>query len=86
MKIKQTPRGFEFIEFTDIYGEPCSLQQSSLAKYTRPGSTAVWLGCDKNSRHPMTGEEMSPRMHLDRKLVRQLVTRLNRWLKKGSFQ
>lgn len=86
MKITKTARNFEIIEFKDLYGEPCSLQQSSLAKYVKPGSSAVWLGCMKNSVHPVTGEQMSPRMHLDRKLVRQLVTRLQHWLKNGSFK
>lgn len=86
MKVKKTARNFEIIEFKDYYGCDCSLQQSSLAKYEQPGSSAVWLGCDKNARHSVTGEEMSPRMHLDRKLVRQLVTRLQHWLKNGSFK
>lgn len=86
MKVKKTARNFEIIEFKDIYDCDCSLQQSSLAKYQKPGSSAVWLGCMKNAVHPGTGEQMSPRMHLDRKLVRQLVTRLQHWLKNGSFK
>lgn len=41
-----TQRGFQTIEFKDRYDAACSLQQSSLADYTQPGSSAVWLGID----------------------------------------
>lgn len=46
MKHSRTSRGFELVEFTDHYGKRCSLQQSSLAIYQKPGSSAVWLGTD----------------------------------------
>lgn len=42
--VGRTQRGFEIIEFTDRYGEKCSLQASSLAEYEKPGTSAVWLG------------------------------------------
>lgn len=42
--VKTTSRGFEIIEFSDCYGEKCSLQASSLAEYEKPGTSAVWLG------------------------------------------
>lgn len=45
-KIKRTNRGFELIEFHDYYGAKCSLQQSSLAIYEKPGASAIWLGVD----------------------------------------
>lgn len=32
-------RGFDLIEFIDLYGLPCSLQESSLAT-----ESAIWLG------------------------------------------
>lgn len=35
----RTSRGFELLEFTDLYGAACSLQESSVAT-----SHAVWLG------------------------------------------
>ena len=38
-------RGFYYHEFTDMYGEKCSIQDSSLA--TEP---AIWLGCDENTK------------------------------------
>jgi hypothetical protein len=85
-KVARTSRGFEIIEFKDRYDEPCSLQMSSLADYAQPGISAVWLGCEKNSKpHHMTGESPSPRMHLDRKQVEALVGHLSRWLENGSF-
>lgn len=43
---ERTSRGFEFVNFKDHYGVPCSLQASSLAIYCKPGTSAVWLGCD----------------------------------------
>lgn len=86
-KVSRTARGFEVIEFKDIYDEPCSLQMSSLAKYTQPGISAVWLGCDNNAKpHHITGAVVSPRMHLDRKQVEALVGHLSRWLEAGSFR
>ena len=41
-----TPCGFPLVEFKDSYGEQCSLQASSLAKYAQPGVSAIWLGID----------------------------------------
>jgi len=41
MKTEKTPRGFDHIEFTDLYGETCSLQKSSLAT-----EDAIWFGID----------------------------------------
>lgn len=73
-EVKSTGRGFELVEFNDHYGTPCTLQQSSLAVYTQPGTSAVWLG-------PGT-----TRMHLDVKQVRALVRHLRAWLKTGSFE
>lgn len=44
--VKNTERGFEVIGFKDYYGSPCSIQQSSLAIYEQPGSSAIWIGVD----------------------------------------
>jgi hypothetical protein len=74
-KLKHTSRGFELIEFKDIYDEECSLQQSSLAIYNPPGSSAIWLGVDDNNA----------RMHLDQAKVRQLILHLQNWLDTGSL-
>ena len=84
-KVQKTGRGFELIEFSDYNNEPCSLQQSSAAIYVKPGTGAVWLGC-KNNTQPHLGSTSSPRMHLHRNQVKQLVASLTRWLEKGSFK
>jgi hypothetical protein len=39
MKKSKTCRGFNLIEFKDIYGDDCSIQKSSLAT-----TDAIWLG------------------------------------------
>lgn len=85
MKIEHTPRGFELICFQDRNGEKCSLQQSSIADYEQPGSTAVWLGCERNAQK-IDGIEISPRMHLDREQVRELIEHLQSWLNAGTFE
>lgn len=43
-KVERTDRGFECILFKDSLGENCRLQQSSLAEYEKPGTSAVWIG------------------------------------------
>lgn len=46
LKVSRTDRGFIRYEFTDLYGERCSLQMSSLA--TEP---AIWLGANTQRMH-----------------------------------
>lgn len=41
-ELKRNGRGFKYINFKDLYGLKCSMQESSLA--TGPG--AIWLGVD----------------------------------------
>ncbi len=48
-----TPRGFGLIEFSDDYGTPCSLQESSSAQVHR-----IWLGVNDPT------ESHTGRMHL----------------------
>ena len=43
-EVQHTSRGFEFIEFKDLSGNPCSLQQSSFAGCQDPGTSAIWVG------------------------------------------
>lgn len=74
MKVEHTGRGFERIDFTDAYGELCSLQQSSLAVFEKPGSGAVWLGTNEN------------RMHLTHDQVEELTNHLLQWLENGSLE
>lgn len=90
--VEKTNRGFELVEFKDLYDKRCSLQQSSLAT-----DAAIWLGCDDaEPRVLIPGEGWQPvampanyiantRMHLNQDQVRELVSHLQRWLDTGSF-
>ncbi len=96
-KIKTTHRGFPYIDFLDRYNVSCSLQMSSLAENPRPGTSAVWLGCDDaDPRVLVPGKGWLPvimpkiyaadtRMHLDRKQVAGLIYHLIKWLLTGKF-
>lgn len=84
--VNQTSRGFEIIEFIDHYGEKCSLQASSIAIYDKPGTSAVWLGCDEAKNHHVTQEPLSPRMHLNREQVAALISHLQSWLNSDTFE
>lgn len=84
-EVQQSNRGFEFLEFLDLYGDRCSLQASSLACNDQPGTSAVWLGRAEFKRHHVTGDLMC-RMHLDRDLVESLIQHLQGWLDNGTFQ
>lgn len=55
-KVKKTSRGFEVVDFKDHYGTKCSLQQSSLASYEKPGTSAVWLGVDDANPQVLHGD------------------------------
>ena len=58
-KQKKSGRGFPLIEFEDYYGNPCSLQASSLAIYQQPGTSAVWLGVDDAQPKVMASQAAS---------------------------
>jgi len=73
MEIEKTERGFEIIRFKDFYGGECSLQQSSLALYNKPGSSAIWFG------------HREERMHINLELMKELLPHLQNWVKDGSF-
>ena len=95
MKVKRTPLGkidytdreFQIITFNDRYDTPCSLQQSSLADYEQPGSSAVWLGVDRQTgKHDGVFDAANQtRMHLDFKQVKALIAVLEQWVKNGRF-
>lgn len=74
-----TQRGFKLLEFTDLYGEACSLQESSLAE-----PAAIWFGC-KNNAEPHLGHEMSPRMHLSQEDVQRLLPALQHFAEHGTL-
>jgi hypothetical protein len=73
MKVEKTNRGFQIIKFQDRYGEECSLQQSSLADYEPPGTSALWFGVGGN------------RMHLDLHLINQILPHLVQWAANGHL-
>ena len=74
MDVQTTGRGFQRIDFLDHNGRECSLQQSSLALFEPPGSSALWLG---------VGDE---RMHLETDHVEALIKHLMVWLDTGSLR
>jgi len=86
-EVEETARHFKIIRFKDRYDTPCSLQQSSLADYNPPGSSAIWLGVDKQQA-PHDGifdVANQTRMHLDLKQVKALIAVLEFWVEHGSF-
>ncbi len=85
--VAETERQFEIINFKDRYDTPCSLQQSSLAEYEQPGTSAVWLGVDQQTG-PHDGvfdAANRTRMHLDLRQVQALICVLEQWVKNGTF-
>jgi len=83
MKIETTGRGFQIITFEDRYGQPCSLQESSLAD-----GAHVWLGVSKRT-DLNTGAELADsknfRMHLSRDHVRELLPHLIAFAETGGI-
>jgi hypothetical protein len=87
---KRTQRGFARAEFVDLYGEPCSIQASSLNE-----AQAIWLGTDapvimlNDNRHPdPKGAGLSTlggRMHLDRTRARRLALVLAAFAEFGTL-
>ena len=97
MKKEKTNRGFEYVEFKDIYDQKCSIQKSSLAS-----EDAIWFGVDdanpkilaSSIKEGGTGwvkydipEQvlLSTRMHLTRKQVKQLLPYLKRFARTGKL-
>ena len=72
-EVRRTARGFQYIGWQDRNGQACELQQSSLAEYEPPGTSAVWLG--------LRGE----RMHIDLEQAKALVMHLQKWIEDGVF-
>lgn len=92
MEIKQTERGFDIIEFTDEYGEKCSLQKSSLAT-----EDCIWFGLDEIQprilipnvgwvNYPIHPDvHISSRMHLTQEQVKELLPYLIRFSETGEI-
>lgn len=92
MKLKPTRRGFLRGEFSDLYGAKCSLQKSSLAT-----ADAIWLGVNEVELKVLVpgqgwtevpvpdGTTRGARMHLDRKLVLELLPQLQHFAETGEL-
>lgn len=79
LKKSKTNRGFRLIQFVDQYGKACSLQKSSLAT-----DDCIWFGMDEIPPVHM-GQQLSPRMHLDRKAVKKLISILQHFADTGEL-
>lgn len=107
-ELTKTPSGFQRRSFEDFDGHKCSIQQSSIALYEQPGTSALRIGIDdpeprilasQASRCGVSTDEttgwvpypvpadvlMSPRMHLSRDQVAELVPVLVAWLDTGRL-
>jgi hypothetical protein len=86
VKLERTQRGFLYADFTDLYGEACSIQDSSLAT-----ADAIWLGVEHINAKAMSSvigidpEKIPARMHLSREMVAQLIPILQRFVQTGSI-
>lgn len=97
MKISKTYRGFDLIEFIDLYGMQCSIQKSSLAT-----EGAIWLGVDNPepmilahkiiedgrgwAKYPIPKDvEICARMHLNREQVKKLISVLQIFVATGEI-
>jgi hypothetical protein len=97
MKKSKTCRGFNLIEFEDIYGAKCSIQESSLAT-----AHAIWFGIDDADPQIMASKIkeggtgwvpykipkdvfLTTRMHLDKKQVFKIILVLLKFLIKGRI-
>jgi hypothetical protein len=77
MELAKTQRGFDRLDFVDRYGQPCSLQKSSLAT-----EDAIWIGCDQGLH--VDGQCLA-RMHLTQDMVAQLLPLLHRFVETGEL-
>ena len=87
---EKTSRGFGIIEFRDLYGAKCSMQESSLAT-----SAAIWLGiADADPKILKPGEGWLPypvpeevllttRMHLNTEQAEELIIYLQHFVETG---
>ena len=92
-----TIRGFDLIEFTDLYDYKCSIQKSSLAT-----DDAIWFGIDDPNPQIMASLTLqggvgwvkydipkdvliTSRMHLNREQVAELIPILQRFVKTGEI-
>lgn len=81
MEYKHTSRGFGLWTFQDRYGQPCSLQDSSIAT-----EDCIWLGVDirtdLNTGDPLP-DSQNFRMHLTREQAAALIPKLQYFVEHG---
>jgi len=99
--LNRTERGFLYGEFTDKYGQKCSLQKSSRVA-DGPGDECIWLGVDNpdssfkvchNGWRNYTLREFFPegdilvpdRMHLTQEMVKMLLPSLQHFAETGEL-
>lgn len=94
MKVKKTERGFDITNFTDSYGETCSLQKSSTAFVDK-----IWLGISNPKLTVFENESkgkyivtdmpknfsVNARMHLTREQVSELLPYLQKFVETGEL-
>ena len=94
IKLEVNQRGFEGGKFTDLYGEKCSIQESSLAT-----DAAIWLGIANPKLTVFENEQkgkylvtempknfsVSSRMHLNREQVAELLPILQKFVETGHL-
>lgn len=80
IELKPTSRGFLRGEFKDVCGDACSLQESSCS------GGYIWLGCDHESIHSLTGKPIGARMLLNREAARELAAHLSFFAKTGRLR
>jgi hypothetical protein len=79
LKFRKTARGFARADFKDFNGDPCSVQESSLAT-----EDAIWLGLNEG-KHAVDGVCLA-RMHLDREGAGRLADVLRRFSDTGKLE
>lgn len=60
MDSSKTARGFDLIEFSDLYGAKCSIQKSSLAT-----DDAIWIGVNDATPQIMASQAAAHGVHTD---------------------
>jgi len=94
MKLVKNQRDFEYGNFTDLYGEKCSIQKSGLAT-----DDAIWLGIDNPKLIVYENEQkgkylatempnnfsVHSRMHLNREQVAELLPILQKFVETGEL-
>lgn len=94
MDIEKNKRGFQHGNFTDLYGEKCSIQKSSLAT-----DDAIWLGIYEPKLTVFENEQkgkyivanmpdnfmVNSRMHLNREQVAELLPILQKFVDTGEL-